>query len=129
MVDPGLLPGIEALKNGEIGQKRKMTGEMLDGFFRSVFSPDPVTQRPFAADAIISNPPAFAHVHIAEALGLPLHMSFSELLSEHSKANLNSSAMPWSPSTEFSHPLVNVQKTNAEKGLTNYLTFSFADMM
>ena len=37
--------------------------------------------------------------------------------------------MPWSPSEAFCHPLVNIQQTNAEKGLTNLLTFSFADMM
>jgi hypothetical protein len=51
---------------------------MLDGFYRSTFEPNNTTRQPFAADAIISNPPAFAHVHIAEALGLPLLMSFSE---------------------------------------------------
>jgi hypothetical protein len=78
MLDPGLLPGIEAITSGDIGSKRRMTGELLSGFFLSTFSPDPVSQKPFAADAIISNPPAFAHVHIAEGLGLPLHLSFSE---------------------------------------------------
>ena len=76
-VDPGLLPGIASLTNGDIGSKRKMTADMLDGFFRSVYSPNPETKEAFAADAIISNPPAFAHVHIAEGLGLPLLMSFS----------------------------------------------------
>lgn len=55
-----------------------MTSTMLDGFYRSTFEPNNTTRHPFAADAIISNPPAFAHVHIAEALGLPLLMSFSE---------------------------------------------------
>jgi len=54
-----------------------MTKTMLDGFYRSTFSPDPISNRPFAADALISNPPAFAHVHIAEALALPLLISFS----------------------------------------------------
>lgn len=37
--------------------------------------------------------------------------------------------MPWSPTTAFKHPLVNVRKSNAESGLTNYLTYAFADMM
>lgn len=55
-----------------------MTKEMLRGFYRSTFFPDARSAREFAADAIISNPPAFAHLHVAEALGLPLHMSFSE---------------------------------------------------
>jgi hypothetical protein len=31
----------------------------------------------FVADAIIANPPSFAHVHIAEKLGIPLHMMFT----------------------------------------------------
>ena len=37
--------------------------------------------------------------------------------------------MPWSPTTAFKHPLVNVRESNAESGLTNYLTYAFADMM
>jgi sterol 3beta-glucosyltransferase len=77
--DPGLLPGWASLTNGDIAAKRLMTNDMLQGFWQSTFSPDSVSQKPFAADAIISNPPAFAHVHIAEALGLPLLMSFSKL--------------------------------------------------
>lgn len=55
-----------------------MTQELLQGFYRSTFEPDAISGKAFAADAIISNPPAFAHVHVAEALGLPLLMSFSE---------------------------------------------------
>lgn len=55
-----------------------MTADMLRGFYRSTFCPDIQSGREFAADAIISNPPAFAHIHVAEALGIPLHMSFSE---------------------------------------------------
>jgi hypothetical protein len=33
--------------------------------------------KPFIADAIIANPPSFAHVHIAEKMGIPLHMMFT----------------------------------------------------
>lgn len=54
-----------------------MTAEMLRGFYTSCFAPSPGGVQ-FAADAIISNPPAFAHVHVAEALGLPLLMTFSQ---------------------------------------------------
>ncbi|WWC72266.1 uncharacterized protein I206_106228 [Kwoniella pini CBS 10737] len=112
--NPGLMPGMASLTNGDIASKRTMTGEMLEGFHKSTYTPDLATGRPFAADAIISNPPAFAHVHIAEALGLPLHMSFT---------------MPWSATTAFNHPLVNVEQSNAEKGLTNYLSFALAEML
>jgi sterol 3beta-glucosyltransferase len=64
--------------DGDVGRKRRMTSEMLGGFYRSTYSPDSISGRPFAADAVISNPPAFAHFHVAEALGIPLHMSFSK---------------------------------------------------
>lgn len=70
------MPGFESIKSGEIGSKRKMTRTMLEGFYHSCYEPHH-SGRPFAADAIISNPPSFAHVHVAEALGLPLIMSFS----------------------------------------------------
>ncbi|OCF77518.1 hypothetical protein I204_01506 [Kwoniella mangroviensis CBS 8886] len=112
--NPGLLPGMASLTNGDISSKRKMTAEMLEGFHKSTYSPDSVSGRPFAADAIISNPPAFGHIHIAEALGLPLHMTFT---------------MPWSPTTAFNHPLVRIEQSNAEKGLTNYLSFALAEML
>jgi hypothetical protein len=83
--DPGLLPAWESLRNGDVGAKRKMTATMLDGFWESTFAPDPVTGKPFAVDAIISNPPAFGHVHIAEALGVPLMLSFSKLLPPYAR--------------------------------------------
>jgi hypothetical protein len=51
--------------------------QMMKKFYRSTFMPCPQTGGPFAAEAIISNPPAFAHIHTAEALGIPLTMSFS----------------------------------------------------
>ena len=34
----------------------------------------------YRADAIIANPPSFAGVHIAEKLGIPLHMAFTMVL-------------------------------------------------
>ena len=37
--------------------------------------------------------------------------------------------MPWCPTTSFPHPLVNVSESNAEKGLTNYLSYAIADLM
>jgi hypothetical protein len=37
--------------------------------------------------------------------------------------------MPWSPTTAFPHPLVNISRSNAEPGLTNYLSYGLAEMM
>ncbi|KAJ7272823.1 UDP-Glycosyltransferase/glycogen phosphorylase [Mycena rebaudengoi] len=112
--NPGLMPGMTSLTNGDIGRKRTMLTEMINGCWLSCHSPCQETGRTFAADAIISNPPAFAHVHCAEALGIPLLLSFT---------------MPWSPTASFPHPLVNVQSSNAENRLTNYLSYALADIM
>ncbi|TFK31981.1 glycosyltransferase family 1 protein [Crucibulum laeve] len=105
--NPGLMPGMESLTNGDIGRKRKMLTEMINGCWLACHAPCPVTKKTFAADAIISNPPAFAHVHCAEALGIPL----------------------LSPTTAFPHPLVNIKQSNAEYGLTNYLSYAVADLL
>ncbi|RDB19239.1 Sterol 3-beta-glucosyltransferase UGT80A2 [Hypsizygus marmoreus] len=112
--NPGLMPGMESLTNGDIGRKRKMLAEMINGCWLSCHASCPKTGRTFAADAIISNPPSFAHVHCAEALGIPLLLSFT---------------MPWSPTTAFPHPLVNIKQSNAESGLTNYLSYAMADLL
>jgi hypothetical protein len=89
---PGLIPSMETIAAGEISKKRKMVHEMLQGCWRSCIYPDPesVEKRPFVADAIIANPPSFAHVHCAQALGIPLHLMFT---------------MPWTATKSFPHPL------------------------
>ncbi|KAF5392333.1 hypothetical protein D9757_001426 [Collybiopsis confluens] len=112
--NPGLVPGIESLTNGDIKRKRTMLSTMMEGCWKSCHSSDSRTGRPFIADAIISNPPAFAHIHCAEAMGIPLLLSFT---------------MPWSPTTSFPHPLVNIQRSNAQAGLTNYLSYALADIL
>lgn len=37
--------------------------------------------------------------------------------------------MPWSPTGRFAHPLVNVKKTNADKAVTNYLSYAMAETL
>lgn len=98
--DPGLLPGWESLRNGDIKAKQKMTANLLRGFYSSTHQPDPISGQPFAADAIISNPPAFAHIHIAEALGLPLLMSFSEFRPHITKDDESTATSPHAPAWE-----------------------------
>ena len=99
--NPGLMPGMDALKSGDIGNRRKAIYEMITGCWRSCIETGDGTgdeasdallertgslsnigsmdldSRPFVADAIIANPPSFAHVHIAEKLGIPLHLTFT----------------------------------------------------
>ena len=39
---------------------------------------DPNNIKPFITDAIVSNPPTMGHIHVAEALGVPLHIMFPQ---------------------------------------------------
>ncbi|KAF4614897.1 hypothetical protein D9613_003313 [Agrocybe pediades] len=112
--NPGLMPGLESLTNGDIVRKRKMLNEMIHGCWDACHSPCTVTGQSFAADAIISNPPAFAHVHCAEALGIPLLLSFT---------------MPWTATAAFPHPLVNILNSNVVPGVSNYLSYAVADIL
>jgi len=105
--NPGLMPGFDTLRSGDIGKRRKAIGEMIRGCWRSCFeagdgtgvavtdatvaewmntsNPDAMSpeaqeaakSQPFVADCIIANPPSFAHIHCAERLGVPLHIMFT----------------------------------------------------
>lgn len=106
--NPGLMPGIESLRAGDVGKRRKGMYEIVQGCWRSCIEAgdgtgmrasddslesrssldsgicmdsDP-SARPFVADAIIANPPSFAHVHCAEKLGIPLHLMFTYVLAK-----------------------------------------------
>lgn len=136
--NPGLMPGIDALKSGEITRRRQGIEQIVLGCWRSCMEagdgrgPPPATDqsseplgddfslpgdpanKPFVADAIIANPPSFAHIHIAEKMGIPLHMMFT---------------MPWSPTRSFPHPLANIESSNTDVVLTNYISYALVEMM
>ncbi|KAL5120460.1 hypothetical protein ACEQ8H_001750 [Pleosporales sp. CAS-2024a] len=135
--NPGLMPGLDTLRSGDIGRRRKGIAEILRGTWRSCIETgnglgvDPLKQtveewmgvedqlpeqlkKPFVADAIIANPPAFGHIHCAEKLGVPLHMMFT---------------MPWSPTQQFPHPLANIQSSNADANITNYISYIMVDIL
>ncbi|KAJ4991010.1 glycosyltransferase family 28 domain-containing protein [Stagonosporopsis vannaccii] len=135
--NPGLMPGMNTLWSGDVGKRRKGIAEILRGTWRSCIETgnglgvDPLKQtveewmgieeqlpeqlkKPFVADAIIANPPAFGHVHCAEKLGIPLHMMFT---------------MPWSPTQQFPHPLANIQSSNADPTITNYMSYIMVDLL
>lgn len=101
--NPGLMPGFDTLRSGDVGKRRKGIAEILRGTWRSCIETgnglgvDPLKQtveewmgiedqlpeqlrKPFVADAIIANPPSFGHLHCAEKLGIPLHMMFTYAL-------------------------------------------------
>ncbi|KAM0358606.1 hypothetical protein ACHAO7_003691 [Fusarium culmorum] len=112
--NPGLIPSMQSLRGGDIGRKRVMIREMLRGCWKSCVEPDPISSQAFVADAIIANPPSFAHVHCAEALGIPLHIMFT---------------MPWTATRAFPHPLANVQSQNMDPKASNYLSYGVVDLM
>ncbi|GME29016.1 hypothetical protein ETB97_009763 [Neofusicoccum parvum] len=112
--NPGLIPSIKSLRADEINHKRAMIKQMLDGCWKSCLEPDTLTGHPFVADAIIANPPSFAHVHCAQALGVPVHLVFT---------------MPWSKTTAFSHPLANVKNTDRDTGTINYVSYGVVNWL
>lgn len=131
--NPGVLPSLESMKAGDVGARRSEIDEMLTGCWRACTEAgngiDPIflpkaselnsttilkMPEPFVADAIISNPPAYANIHIAEKLAVPLHMMFT---------------MPWSPTTAFAHPLANLQSTKSDRKLANYLSYHSMEML
>lgn len=99
--NPGLMPAFDTLRRGDVGRRRREIGTMIRRCWRScietgdgsgVEASDKDVEdwstneetfggasdaRPFVADAIIANPPSFAHIHCAEKLGIPLHMMFT----------------------------------------------------
>lgn len=141
--NPGLMPGFDTLRSGDVGKRRAEISTMVKGCWRSCIEAgdgsgieasdntredwmsmnassdsnthnvDP-TQKPFIADAIIANPPSFAHIHCAEKLGCPLHIMFT---------------MPYSPTQAFPHPLANIQSTNADPNFTNFISYALVDML
>lgn len=112
--NPGLIPNMKSLREGEVRAKRRMVQEMMAGCWAACIEPDSDTGAPFVANAIISNPPTFAHIHCAQALSIPLHMVFT---------------MPWSPTRAFPHPLANVRNTTTDEKLANYLSFSLVNAL
>lgn len=98
--NPHLLPNLRTLRSGDISKRRKCIYDILKGCWRSCIErgngmgPSPTNRdysslatnnshfehskfKPFIADAIIANPPSFAHMHCAERLGVPVHLMFT----------------------------------------------------
>lgn len=53
-------------------------------------------------------------MHCAQVLGIPAHLMFT---------------MPWSATRAFPHPLANVQLTDTDLNMTNFLSYGLVDMI
>lgn len=71
--NPGMIPTMETFKKGEVGRRRDQMAEMFEGFWRACINATDDEKdisnlkmmgrkAPFIADAIIANPPSFAHM-------------------------------------------------------------------
>ena len=102
----------EAQNPYSVPAKSKMVKEIMRSCFPAVTKPDPEDdeQRPFLADAIISNPPTMGHIHVAEALGAPVHIMFPQ---------------PWYyPTRDFPHPMAGLKYVQGGMGnAESYRTF------
>ena len=134
--NPSLMPGLKSIISGDVSQRRRDVGEYIQGCWRSCYeagdgmalhatkddlseisnsdNASNLTARPFVADCIIANPPSFAHIHCAEKLGVPLHIMFT---------------MPYSPTQAFPHPLANIQSSNADPQLTNFISYAMIELL
>ncbi|UNI21427.1 hypothetical protein JDV02_007419 [Purpureocillium takamizusanense] len=123
--NPGMIPSLQTVRAGEIGKRREAMATMFEGFWRScIHATDDDKDKanfklmgdkdPFVADCIIANPPSFAHMHCAEALGVPLHLVFT---------------FPYTPTQAFPHPLASIKKSNVDPGYTNFISYPLVDMM
>ncbi|KAM7526641.1 hypothetical protein LguiA_016543 [Lonicera macranthoides] len=100
--DPKVLAGYMVKNKGflpsgasEIHIQRGQIKDIIFSLLPACIDPDPDTNVSFKPDAIIANPPAYGHTHVAEALKIPLHIFFT---------------MPWTPTSEFPHPLSRVKQ-------------------
>ncbi|XP_059660237.1 sterol 3-beta-glucosyltransferase UGT80A2 isoform X2 [Cornus florida] len=80
----------------EIPIQRNQMKEIIYSLLPACKDPDADSGIAFKADAIIANPPAYGHIHVAEALKVPIHIFFT---------------MPWTPTSEFPHPLSRVKQS------------------
>lgn len=88
-----LLPNVlDKDERDSIPEKQGMLSEMMFNCWPAVSEPEPdvPNARPFCADAIVSNPVTYGHIHVAERLDVPVHLMFP---------------VPWTPTGEFPHPI------------------------
>ncbi|KAK1942154.1 Sterol 3-beta-glucosyltransferase UGT80B1 [Phytophthora citrophthora] len=114
-----LIPlSLEAIQK-DVPRNMQMIEEIIQSTWPAVSEADPegggpgIPGKPFKAQAIIANPVSYGHIHVAERLGVPLHIMFPQ---------------PWVPTTAFPHPLSNMPYTGKPKKI-NYMTYKLVDLL
>jgi len=114
-----LIPtGIEEITK-DMPRNIQMIEEILVSTWPAVSAPDPDAYGPniqgehFQAHAIISNPVTYGHIHVAERLGVPLHIMFPQ---------------PWVPTQAFPHPLSNLPYIGKYEK-RNYISYKLVDLL
>ncbi|KAL3671187.1 hypothetical protein V7S43_004367 [Phytophthora oleae] len=114
-----LIPlSLEAIQK-DVPRNMQMIEEIIQSMWPAVSQADPdgggpgIPGKPFKAQAIIANPVSYGHIHVAERLGVPLHIIFPQ---------------PWVPTTAFPHPLSNMPYTGKPKKV-NYMTYKLVDLL
>ncbi|KAG2526793.1 hypothetical protein JM18_004205 [Phytophthora kernoviae] len=103
----------------DVPRNREMINEIVQSTWPAVSDSDPdgggpgVPGPPFRAQAIIANPVSYGHIHVAERLGVPLHIMFPQ---------------PWVPTMAFPHPLSNLPYTGKWQK-RNYLSYKIVDLI
>jgi len=93
MVETGGSIWGEAVHPKLIPQKTAVMKDVIRSCWPAVTQADPgdPDAEPFVADAVIANPPVIGHIHVCEALAIPLHIMFPQ---------------PWYYGTKhFPHPM------------------------
>ncbi|KAI9909569.1 hypothetical protein PsorP6_014822 [Peronosclerospora sorghi] len=114
-----LIPlNLEVIQN-DVLRNMHMIEDIIYSTWPAVSEADPdgggtgIPGKPFRAQAIISNPVTYGHIHVAERLGVPLHIMFPQ---------------PWVPTTAFPHPLSNLPYTGKPRKV-NYLSYKMVDLL
>ncbi|KAL7688632.1 putative UDP-glucuronosyl/UDP-glucosyltransferase, Glycosyltransferase family 28 [Plasmopara halstedii] len=103
----------------DVSRNLQIIKEIIYSTWPAVSEADPdgegpgIPGKPFRAQAIISNPVTYGHIHVAERLGVPLHIMFPQ---------------PWVPTTAFPHPLSNMPYTGKAKKV-NYMSYKMIDLL
>ncbi|QRD92604.1 hypothetical protein F9C07_12563 [Aspergillus flavus] len=104
--------GSNAMNEG-IGRIKRSLYQSYHESWRACIASYKSESRPFLADAIIANPLAHAHIHCAERLSIPLHIM---------------SAMIWSPTKEFPHPLAHIDGSeDMDQVMANVLSYALVE--